>query len=178
MARFDPLDTLLSVVSSLIGRVALFSCSGMMGLAFGWGARGFQQWDDLGHPVEAILKTIDGLSSGEVLMWLFLWPIVSFETLQHPWFFLLFVLTAGFVFVWVVYLEQESPLRWCLLLLVMTSLVPVMSDLEPWSTSAWTVLVAAWAVTGVVVFALRGIGNTAAVTMASGAEDDEDVLTD
>ncbi len=178
MAKFDPFETLMSVVSSLIGRMMLFACSGMLGLALGWGARGFQQWNDLSHPLQVILNRVDGVNSGEVLMWLFLWPIVSFGTMQHPWFFLLFVLTAGFVFVWVVYLEMEAPTRWCLLLVVMTSLLPVMSDSEPWGASAWLVLAAGWLGVGAVVYVFWRIGSTGGGGATGLDEGDEDVLTD
>lgn len=85
MLKLDPVDAFYSVGSSLIGRCLLFFSSGMVGLALGWVAEGFEDWEDFLHPMEALENTMAG-SPGEFLMWLALWPVVSIGTMANPCF--------------------------------------------------------------------------------------------
>jgi len=152
MLKLDPVDAFYSVGSSLLGRWLLFFSSGMVGLALGWVAESFEEWDDFLRPMNALENLISG-SPGEFLMWLALWPVVSMTTLTRPWFFLIFALTVGVVFVVMIYTEEPAPLWW-LGMVAISSLVPAMGEDsgDVWNGSSWLVLGVFWLGLGAAAF--------------------------
>jgi len=144
MLKFDPIDSFHSVGSTLIGRLFLFYSAGMAGLALGWLAQGFEDWRDFLHPMDVLENLMSG-GLGETVMLLLLWPLVSLGAFASPWFFLIFALTMGVVFLIMVYTEEPAPLWW-LGMVAVTSLVPAMGRVSGngWGASSWLVLGVFW----------------------------------
>ncbi|MCF6312006.1 MAG: hypothetical protein L3J39_06105 [Verrucomicrobiales bacterium] len=143
MIKLDPLSAFAAAGSSLVGRMACFMFSGMAGSALGWVAQSFRAWQDFFHPVQTVIDNIEVSSSGEALMWLAMWPIIALGTMVRPWFFIPYAFFAALIFILMIY-SEEPPRLWCYLLVMATSLVPLMNAFDLSKLSMWVVLAALW----------------------------------
>ncbi len=121
----------------------MFFSAGMVGLALGWMAGYCDHWSMFLHPLDAIGDAIEGGRASEAFTRLFLWPFVSLGAAAQPWFFVALALTVLTALAILVFTEL-SAFPWGMVVAVMTSLVPPMSDLSNWSASSWTVLGLFW----------------------------------
>lgn len=119
--------------------------SGMIGSALGWVAQSFRAREDLSYPVQTVIDGIEANSVGEALMWLAMWPIFVLGTMARPWFFIPYAFFAAVVFILMIYSDEPQRL-WCCLLVMATSLVPLMNVYDLSNFSMWVVLAGFWLV--------------------------------
>ncbi len=142
-AKIDPVETVYSTGTSLIGRILLFFSAGWVGLLLGRVARAFDDWEDFLHPGSVFGRVFGGLE--EELLAMALWPFVALylTASAHLGLFFLVLIGSAVVFFVLVWTEEPAPLWW-LILVAVTSLVPVFGTEDRMAWPAVAVLAVFW----------------------------------
>lgn len=141
--KFDPIDSIAEIGSSLLGRVLLFFSSGWVGVSLGRIAGGFDDWNDFFHSKEVILQAFEFEFEPTLFILWPLWLPIAYGHLAcvlMPFFCLLFFI-AFYHFVY----DDEPLIVWWLAMVFATTLIPLSEDDDALSWAAmggiWVLLI-------------------------------------